>query len=272
MTSHIFIAMGMWDAVIDANVRAMQVVNAHRDARGKSPAHCGHYPTWLHYAMLQKGRIEDARNMLGACRADAFNPAYKSGGESDTEKSRINGYADMVASQVMGGVPLDDAQRAAPAEKFVEARFTLAYADAFDAYRRGDAAAVREAATRLRALQKAKEADAHAEHTGMYMNMNPNGPQRMAIIIQQVGAMEMAAAGRREEAVAELRKAAAAEQAMPFDFGPPFIEKPTLELLGDQLLAMKRAAEAAEAYRAALARAPGRTAAADGLSRSTQAK
>ena len=67
-------------------------------------------------------------------------------------------------------------------------------------------------------------------------------------------ALQMASAGHRDEAVAELRKAVA-----------PFIEKPTLELLGDQLLAMKRRAEAAEAYRAALARTPGRTVAAEGL-------
>jgi hypothetical protein len=100
----------------------------------------------------------------------------------------------------------------------------------------------------------------------MNMNMyNPNNPQRMAVVIQEVDAMQMAAAGHREDAVAVLRKAAAAEQAMPFDFGPPYIEKPTLELLGDQLLAMKRPAEAAEAYRAALARTPGRSSAAEGL-------
>jgi tetratricopeptide (TPR) repeat protein len=162
----------------------------------------------------------------------------------------------------MGGIPLDDAERVNPAQKFVDARFTLAYADAFDAYRRGDSAALRDAATRLHALQKEPRAPVDA----MNMNMaSPNDAPRRAIVVQQIDALQMAAAGRREEAVAELRKAAAAEQSMPFDFGPPFIEKPTLELLGDQLLAMKRTAEAAEAYRAALARTPGRTAAAEGL-------
>jgi len=101
------------------------------------------------------------------------------------------------------------------------------------------------------------------------MNMNPNDARRIAIVIQEVDAMQMATAGRREDAVAALRKAVAAEQAMPFDFGPPFIEKPTLELLGEQLLAMKRNDDAAVAYRAALARTPGRAAASDGLHAST---
>ena len=125
-------------------------------------------------------------------------------------------------------------------------------------------AALRDAATRLHALQK--DAAAHVDPMNMQMNMeNPNNKQRMAVVVQQVDALQMAAAGRRDDAVAALRKAAAAEQSMPFEFGPPFIEKPTLELLGDQLLAMKRTAEAADAYRAALARTPGRTAAAEGL-------
>ena len=271
MTSHIFIAMGMWDDVIDANVRAINVVNAQRAASELPPSHCGHYDTWLHYALLQKHRDEEARKDLDACRAEALNPAFKGGNAFNTEERRINAYADMVASQVMSGVPLDDAERVKPAEKFVDAKFTLAYAGAFDAYRRGDAAALREAATRLRAAQKEKEAGAmHADHADMlWMNMNPNDARRIAIVIQEVDAMQMATAGRREDAVAALRKGVAAEQAMPFDFGPPLIEKPTLELLGEQLLAMKRNDDAAVAYRAALARTPGRAAASDGLHAST---
>jgi tetratricopeptide (TPR) repeat protein len=265
MTSHIFIAMGMWDDVIDANVRAIDVVNKQRAARGKSAQNCGHYPTWLHYALLQKHRAEDARKMLDACRAAAFNPEFKGSGGFDTEEGRVSSYADMVASQVMSGGALDHAERVTPSDKFVEARFTLAYAEAFDAYRRGDAVTLRGVVARLRALQK--EAAAKSEHMemNMGMSMNPNNAQRMAIVVQQVDALQLAAAGHREEAVTTLRKAAAAEQAMPYDFGPPYIEKPTLELLAEQLLAMKRKAEAAEAYRAALARTPGRTIATEGL-------
>jgi cytochrome c-type biogenesis protein CcmH/NrfG len=54
---------------------------------------------------------------------------------------------------------------------------------------------------------------------------------------------------------------------MPFEFGPPVVEKPTYELLGDELLAAGRAAEAVTAYRTALERTPGRTASVEGLAR-----
>ena len=52
MTSHIFVGLGMWDDVIDANRRAIDVVNRQRAARNRAKADCGHYPTWLHYGYL----------------------------------------------------------------------------------------------------------------------------------------------------------------------------------------------------------------------------
>ena len=247
MTSHIFIAMGMWDDVIDANRRAIAVVNKQRAARGKSPLHCGHYPMWLHYALLQEHRTDEARKMLDACRADVAGSDFAS----------VDEYAEMVASQVMSGLPLDKDERITPPEKFTEARFTLAYAEAVDAYRRGDVAALRDASARLQAL------DAKA-------SWKPMDVERASIIVHQVDAMTLALAGKRDDAIALLRQAAQAEQSMPFEFGPPAIQKPTYELLAEQLAAAKRNAEAADAYRAALARTPGRTVTVDGLKAVTQ--
>ena len=186
MTSHIFIAMGMWDAVIDANVRAIAIGNARRAAAGKTPAGCGHYQTWLHYALLQKHRTDDAAKMLAACRADAFDAAYK-GGPMDTEERRLADYAVMVASQAASGAAVG----ASPSVMLGRAKFTLAYADAIDAYRRGDAAALQGIAARLPEL--AKESSAQMNHDNM---SNPNFEQRRAIVMQQVEAMQMALAGR----------------------------------------------------------------------------
>ncbi|HEY4592848.1 MAG TPA: tetratricopeptide repeat protein, partial [Thermoanaerobaculia bacterium] len=58
---------------------------------------------------------------------------------------------------------------------------------------------------------------------------------------------------------------------MAFEFGPPPIQKPAAELLGDELLTLGRAAEAEQAYRTALSRAPGRTRSLQGLLRAQQA-
>ena len=78
MTSHIFVALGLWDDVIAANERAMRVVDRQRAAHGQPPKTCGHYPTWLHYALLQERRFDEAARNLDACRrmaAAAITPA-----------------------------------------------------------------------------------------------------------------------------------------------------------------------------------------------------
>ena len=271
MTSHIFIAMGMWDDVVDANKRAVAVVNRQREAKGRSPQNCGHYPTWLHYGLLQRNEKKEAKAMLDACRADALDPDYKTAGMMDTEKRRFAEHAQMVANHVMAGGSFDEASPAAIPEKYPEARFTLAYAAAMDSYRRGDATGVSRHADALRTLANAAKIKAASEayHAacmpGMNMGSTANDEARMAIIVEQAAALALILSGRHDEALAALRKVAAAEQAMPFEFGPPFIEKPSHELLGDHLLSMKRKAEAAQAYRDALTRTPGRVAAVEGL-------
>jgi tetratricopeptide (TPR) repeat protein len=75
--------------------------------------------------------------------------------------------------------------------------------------------------------------------------------------------------GRTEEGLILLRKAAEAEAALPPPFGPPILQKPSYELLGDELLALGRKTEAADAYRHALAAAPNRRLSVAGLKAAT---
>ncbi len=71
MTSHIFVAMGMWNDVVKANENAARVTNEERTARGQSEYECGHYNFWLLYGYLQQGRVDDATRILDQCRKDA---------------------------------------------------------------------------------------------------------------------------------------------------------------------------------------------------------
>ena len=58
---------------------------------------------------------------------------------------------------------------------------------------------------------------------------------------------------------------------MPFEFGPPFVDKPARELLGEMLLQQGRAAEARREFEAALSRAPERIASLAGLEKAARA-
>jgi hypothetical protein len=272
MTSHIFIAMGMWDDVIDANRRAIDVVNKQRAARGKPAAACGHYPLWLHYAYLQEHRADDARKALDACRASAFAPKFESGGEMDSPEVRISSFADMRAHQVASDgalTPADDVTIPTGSEH-ANARFTMVYAGVLAAAKRNDAVALKVAVTRLHELQK--DALENVQHQHSMSSMNPSNRIRSDVMVQQADALQLVAEGKRAEAISMLQKTAAAETSMPFEFGPPLVEKPTYELLGDQLLAAGRAAEAAAAYRSALERTPGRTVTVEGLRQAQKAE
>jgi tetratricopeptide (TPR) repeat protein len=262
MTSHIFIAMGMWNDVIDANKRAIDVVNGQRSARGKPPAACGHYPLWLHYAYLQVHRFDDAHKALDACRASAFAANFVSAGEMDSYEGRIASFADMRAHQIASGGTLTAADDVAiPAgSQHANARFTMAYGDVLAA--RHDATALKAAVARLHALQLDALGSAEQHHA-----TNPSQRIRAEVMVEQADALALIADGKRDEAIAMLQKTAKAETSMPFEFGPPVVEKPTYEILGEELLAAGRPADAAAAYRAALERTPGRAVAVEGLGR-----
>jgi Flp pilus assembly protein TadD len=60
------------------------------------------------------------------------------------------------------------------------------------------------------------------------------------------------------EAEKLLREAVRLEETLPIAFGPPTIEKPTHEMLGEFLLRRGRKDEARKAFELAVARAPGR--------------
>jgi len=79
--------------------------------------------------------------------------------------------------------------------------------------------------------------------------------------------MLVAAEGKTAEAVNELRQMAEKEHHLPLEFGPPSIEKPTDELLGELLLQLHRPAEARDAFQTALARTPGRRMVVEALAR-----
>jgi len=279
MTSHIFLSLGMWDEEIAANETAMAVVNHLRQKAGKPPAMCGHYNEWLEYGYLQQGRVDDARRILDGCRqsaeqaaaaaADLKNPAHDRmagmmmGGMSPA-MMLVSSYAGMrshflIGSQLWNN---DVARWKLPPGDFPFAHLDFEYADTIAAIRRGDRAAAREALSR---------AESSVPHVKAWMDQQkrnePEMTETVAIAIDQLRAALVASEGKPEDAVKELQRIAAREHALPLEFGPPNIEKPTDELLGELLLQLHRPAEARDAFQTALARTPGRKLVVEALAR-----
>ena len=147
----------------------------------------------------------------------------------------------------------------------------------------GDLAGAKLTRAFVRALAAATRSDGEAlkaAHAGVtearsaldaFLAARPAGRERYrdraGVLEREIAALALLAAGRTDEAIAALREAAAAEAAMAVEFGPPFVDKPADELLGDVLLALGRGKEAADAYDMALKRAPNRALSVAGLAR-----
>ncbi len=240
MTSHIFIAMGMWDDVVAANVRARDVQNRREAELGRPANVCGHYTSWLHYGWLQQGRLSDAERGMAECLE-----RVRTGGSASEE-----GYfAGMRARHVLDTEDWTAADRLTAELGTPQARLTDAFVTAYAALKRGDAA------RRQRALE------AYRSVTGALEESAP----RARIQQMELAALEALEAGRLDDAIGTLRDAAAIEQSLPFEYGPPASVKPPHEMLGEALLEAGRAAEAVEAFEASLARTPLRVKSLEGL-------
>ena len=243
MTSHIYIALADWPATIDANLKAMELVNRNRSAAGRGAANCGHYNEWLHYSYLQLGRKDEAAALLSECRTAAS--AEVANAQSTNRWGLMRSYGSMRAQAIVdsgdGGPPI-----AVDAARFPAEEFDLAYGDLLLA--RGKPKDVVVAYDRLKA-SGAKTPLAE---------MHPQMGKRLQIVLLQAEGLASISSGHDDRGIAKLREAAEMERAMEVPFGPPLVEKPSFELLAEELAALGRNAEAAEAYAAALKLAPGR--------------
>ncbi|MDX1592409.1 MAG: hypothetical protein R3283_10620 [Balneolaceae bacterium] len=229
MTSHIFLALGMWDDVIDANQTARDVQTSRQAELNESLTVCGHYPWWLEYGYLQEGRTGDALSVLETCSERIEN------GPTPSESWHFG---------VMRGHYVIDSENWEDADNWessigsdFEPDRNFYFTDAFAAIHQNDPV---EAAVHLQNLEQTQES-----------------PER-DIQIDQIRGLLLIAEGETDEGLALIRRAVTAESGLPVDFGPPTIVKPSYELLGDILMEMGNYSEANDAYQKQLERTPNR--------------
>ena len=261
MTSHIFLALGMWPETEQANVRAAAVQDAAMAAHNIPPGACGHGHIWLVYARLQEGK--DVSREIDACLEQA-TAMTKELNELPAIGSPEGGFGSWADMAVRTGIETGKWPKwvELPVGKFNFARFVEDYGRLLSS--RHDAATAQSALA-------AMKADAAVVISG-WKNEFPDDDTYLPWIdraVAQGEAVVVLAQGKTEEGIGLLRKAAEAEAALPPPFGPPALQKPGYELLGDELLALGQKKEAAAAYRAALAGAPNRRLSVAGLKAAT---
>jgi tetratricopeptide (TPR) repeat protein len=240
MTTHIFLAMGMWDDVVAQN----------RVAVALTAAVPGHYTSWLVYGLIQQGRYGAAGAML-----DELRQSLGAGGGLPGQLSALavmRAYLVLTSEDWGTTVARWQPNRA---RMTLQGQLTDSYVDGAIAYRRRDATALTRAASEVARL---------AEAIGVAQG--PADPATLAarVMARELGAMQLFLGGSRDAAVRVLREAAKLEDAMPMEFGPPAIVEPSHEVLATMLLEMEPR-EALEHWQRALAMAPGRSVALRGL-------
>lgn len=249
MTSHIFLALGRWDDVISANIRAHGLSVAARAKLGEMDPACGHYSSWLMYAYLQVENRDKARDLMENCVAIV-------GGKGQNNASTHRYYSWMRTLYLYDTGEWTGEIASLPVNSSVNKRadYTNSYTDAIVALNRGDLPAARLAQ---------KQAQKKLEGLNRYWDaqgLGQNKPARSKPLVEmkQLDALLLWSEGNREASLDKLRAAAILEESLPFGFGPPNPAKPAFELLGEKLLEAGRITEAQDVLEKAARRTRGK--------------
>jgi tetratricopeptide (TPR) repeat protein len=246
MISHIYIALGDWNAVVTSNEKAVAVSEDRLRRRGEPISGRSHHAlSWLEYAYLQQGRFREARVRLDTMAEDAR--ANGSGGNRRY-------YAAMRAAYI---VEMPDARNAPPSLGGQAGAMDL-FATGWSALQAGDLDAARKIAQDMRSLSPGAPSSGSGYMSGMNMRGASRGATVDLILLYELEAAILLKDSKTAEAQALLEKAATMEEGMSFEFGPPDVPKPVREFLGELLLQKSQPAEARKQFELALLRAPRR--------------
>lgn len=255
MTSHVFLALGKWDDVVDANIRAQATI--------PNGFLAPHVVQWLHYGLVQAGRYREADRYLDSTMKQAASlPANRRGGSW--------GIAGIMAATSV--VDTHRWNTASPTVRLDAKNNTIGAPDSHDfagleigyglmALQKGDRAAFNDLLDRITKARLDSE----------YAASSPAAKGMSQVTEEILRGYAMWKDGNRDGALVAFRDAAVQEASLPMAFGPPEAIKPPREAAGELLLEMKRPAEAKQEFMLALARTPERIAPLLGLARAEKA-
>jgi len=270
MTTHIFLAMGMWDDVVSQNEIALHVVDSIRRSRGRGPIVCGHYSSWLSYGYGMQGRLSTAQKAVSACRADAMGAEGAPRAIIDPDDTKRASFIAMWARLVLDAQQWTGDAAGWKVDPGLEPATRLEYQflRGYVAAQRGEAGAARTALAAYDSAAGAFDAALPASRSTDPETIEFRKDVRaMRLELQGMIAVK---GGAVDSGLALLKRATEVEDSTAAAFGPPSIDEPTYEALGEQLLAAGHPKEAMIAFRVALQRAPRRTPALLGLARAAK--
>jgi tetratricopeptide (TPR) repeat protein len=258
MPSHAFLPLGMWDEAAASDERSFAASLAWIKRTGRPQSQTDFHPlSWLHYEYLQQGRFAKARDAEEPLRRalTAASPTSPPAEHLHVESEIGRGYGTMSLRNELASMR---------ARYVVESRdwslmkgqtsfdnIDELFALGLSAMGNGDFGRANAA---LEQLQKASRGAG-----------DPDLVEIAAIMSDQLSGVLQFARGKRDEGVASLARAVAAETKRPRPIARPYPIKPAAELYGEFLIAANRSREAIAQFQAALKRTPRRPASLFGL-------
>lgn len=271
MCSHIFLALGMWDDVVQANEAAGRVLNREAAAAGMPPILCGHSHYWLEYGYLEQGRIGEAKRVVAECRQQAMQPGMAAMARDtvDPDDATVSSFVEMRSRFLVDTGRWQDEMAGWQVDMggALISELNDSFATGFAAAERGDLPTANKALGAI--LKLLPQAPAVFDRAGT----PSDDPLRRVPQIQklQLQAAIASAAGHGDMAIGFAQQAVTISQALPYAFGPPTPEKPPHEFLGELLLKENKYSDARSAFEVSLQLAPKRTQSLLGLARAQSA-
>ena len=272
MPSHIYIALGMWDEVINSNIASYEASVARineksldNDARGY------HAFKWLMYGYLQKGDFEKAKEMVN--EMETFTQ------ELPSSRARSHLISMKAAYLIETGDWEDElAESLVDDEDLrVGSKAVQHFLKGYLAYRAKDNEKLENVIADMKLLRENAEAEVTVGGAQMCSGVSRYNQKPTHAEVDRAHVMEMELSAmlamRNKDAIAAeewLQKATKLEEETNFMFGPPEIVKPSNELYGEFLIDMNKMKEAKIQFEKALERAPKRLIASEGLKMATQ--
>ncbi len=260
MPSHIFVALGMWDEVINSNIASydasvvrMKEKELDNDARGY------HAFKWLMYGYLQKGNFEKAKELVYEMK--------KYCEEKPSSKARAH-YIMMKADYLTesGDWKNPIAQDTVNLDKInLLTKGVQIFTQGMSGYQNQNKADLTAAINELKQMESKAAARMVIGTPTMCSGVSryaqpPSVDEVNSIKVLACELKASLALMNKDQATAEkwMKEATEMEAATTYTYGPPNIVKPSFEFYGEWLAKQNRKEEAAAQFEKVLERAPKR--------------
>lgn len=258
MPSHIYVALGRWNDVVNSNIASWNASMNKMD-RGHSKEGSYHALNWLQYGLLQRDEVELATKLL---------MDMKKYTEERPSKSALSYFlamkgAHMVETNTWKG---DIANLEINTEKLsLPKRTQAAYLAGMKSYHKKDEKQLTSIIDVLKKDKYKASLDVGNESfqmcsAGEYANVAPSqlDIDMVSIVEMQLEAKLLSLQGKTEESLSILKKASDLDETLKYAFGPPIILKPVHEDYAESLVELDKKEEAFSVYEKSLNRHPKR--------------